>query len=68
MKGGKSMSKKVMKLLNKERGLMECKVCGARHFSSIKPDSGGKYYRGSWQCVNGCRLENIEKKREEFLR
>ncbi|RJE46813.1 hypothetical protein A7K50_12370 [Dehalobacter sp. MCB1] len=52
------MTKKVMKLIDPYTGLMECKVCGQRHLSSIKP--GGGYYRGSWQCTNGCRLEEIE--------
>jgi hypothetical protein len=47
---------KVMKLLDKNTGLMECKVCGVRHTANIKPDSNGKYYRGSWQWQNGCKL------------
>jgi len=51
------MTKKVMRLLDPNTGLMECKICGARHWANIKPDSGGKYYRGSWQCQNGCRFE-----------
>lgn len=51
------MTKKVMKLLNPHTGLMECRVCGARHCANIKPDSRGKYYRGSWQCVHGCKAE-----------
>lgn len=50
------MTEKVMKLLNPVTGLMKCKVCGARHFANIRPASGGKFYRGSWQCQNGCRL------------
>ena len=51
------MTKKVMKLINISTGEMECKVCGARHFACIRPDSGGKFYRGSWQCPNGCKVE-----------
>jgi len=51
-------AKKVMKLLDPKTGLMECRVCGARHCANIKPDSGGRYYRGSWQCENGCKLED----------
>jgi len=50
------MSKKVMKLISPYNGKMECKVCGAVHFASIKPRSNGKYYRGSWQCINKCKL------------
>ena len=50
------MSKKVMKLISPYTGEMECKVCGVVHFASIKPRSNGKYYRGSWQCINKCKL------------
>jgi hypothetical protein len=50
------MTKKIMKLINPYTGEMKCKVCGATHFASIKPMSEGKYYRGSWQCVNKCKL------------
>ena len=50
---------KVMKLLDASTGLMECKVCGARHCANLK--SGGKYRRGSWQCQNGCRLDSKKK-------
>jgi hypothetical protein len=52
------MTAKVMRLLDPHTGLMECQVCGLRHFASIKPDSGGQYYRGSWQCHHGCKLED----------
>lgn len=54
-------SRKVMQLLDPSTGLMECKVCGSRHFANIKPDSGGKYYRGSWQCQHGCMPDVDEK-------
>ena len=51
------MRQKIMKLINMSTGLMECKVCGRRHWANIKPDSGGDYYRGSWQCLNGCKIQ-----------
>ncbi len=54
------MTKKVMRLLDPFTGLMECKVCGTRYAASIRPGSGGKYYRGSWQCLNGCKLPSPE--------
>jgi hypothetical protein len=41
---------KVMKLIDPYTGEMECKVCGSTHFANIKPRSGGRFYRGSWQC------------------
>lgn len=52
------MTKKTMKLIDPcFQGRMECKVCGAVHFASIKPNSNGKFYRGSWQCQNGCKID-----------
>ena len=57
---------KVMKLIDPHTGLMECKVCGSTHVANIKPDSGGKYYRGSWQCVNGCKLPDKKGSKENF--
>ena len=48
--------KKVMKLVNPSTGEMVCKVCGSIHLAILK--SGGKYYRGTWQCHNGCTLES----------
>lgn len=50
------MKKKVMKLVDPSTGEMVCKVCGAIHWASLR--SGGKYYRSSWQCHNGCTLES----------
>jgi len=61
------MAKKVMRLIDARTGLMECKVCGARHWANIKPLSNGKYYRGSWQCQHGCKLENLEKEKGALL-
>ena len=49
------MTKKVMRLIDKSTGLMECKVCGDTHFANLR---GGKYIRGSWQCKHACRLED----------
>ena len=43
------------KLLDARTGLMECTQCRQRWHANIKPDSGSKYYRGSWQCPNGCK-------------
>jgi len=56
------MTKKVMRLLDGRTGLMECKVCGHRHISNLqskydRKDGVTRYYRGSWQCQNGCKLE-----------
>lgn len=48
-----------MKLVDPYTGRMECKVCGEYHNASIRPMSGGKYYRGSWQCRFGCKHEKV---------
>ena len=55
------MTKKVMRLVNSNSGLMECKVCGQEHWASLqsgseRADGVTRYYRGSWQCSNGCKL------------
>jgi hypothetical protein len=50
------MAKKVMRLVDSSTGMKECKVCGAVHIASIKPMSGGCFYRGSWQCQYGCKM------------
>ena len=52
------MRKKVMKLIDVNTGKMQCKVCGAIHWASVRPQSNGNFYRGSWQCQNGCKLED----------
>lgn len=56
------MTQKVMTLLDERSGLMECTVCGSKHFASLqsgveRADGVTRYYRGSWQCNNGCRPE-----------
>lgn len=55
------MTQKVMKLLDAETSLMQCRVCGAKHHAQIKPDSKGKYFRGNWQCQNSCKLGWMER-------
>ena len=55
------MSKKVMKLIDPYTGRMRCKVCRSEHYANLRPlRQGGGYYRGSWQCVHGCRLPGIK--------
>ena len=48
------MVRKAMKLLDPSTGLMECRMCGSRHHANLR--RGGHYFRGSWQCINGCKL------------
>ncbi len=66
------MTRKVMKLLDSLTGLMECKVCGATHYANLqsgvdRADGVTRYYRGSWQCENGCKLEDNDSQREIII-
>jgi len=61
------MAKKVMKLVDPETGLMVCKVCGEKHWACLqsgydRADGIARYYRGSWQCQNGCVLPVVNSK------
>jgi hypothetical protein len=53
-------SPKVMELVDSHTGRMVCPVCGSEHYARIKPQSGGRFYRGSWHCVNGCTIQKPE--------
>jgi len=48
--------KQPMELINEYAGLMQCKVCGQKHLADMKPNSNGRFYRGAWQCLNGCKI------------
>jgi hypothetical protein len=50
---------KVMKLIDPHTNMMQCKVCGGVHMAMLK--GGGHFYRGSWQCHYGCKLEEKKK-------
>jgi hypothetical protein len=45
-------SKTVMKLIDGRTGLMECTVCGSRHYANVQRSGG--YKRGSFMCQNRC--------------
>lgn len=49
-------NKKVMKIVDENSSLMECKICGSRHMGQIKPESNGKLYYKNWRCQNGCEF------------
>ena len=51
------MTQKVRELIDANTGLMRCRVCGAEGHANIRPQSGGRYWRGAWQCEHGCKLE-----------
>jgi len=48
------VSKNVMRVLDRRLGLMECRVCGRRHFAGL--GDGATRVRGAWECQNGCSL------------
>ena len=53
---------KMMKLINPDTGLMECKACGSIHIAMLR--KGGYYKKGAWQCQYGCKPENLVDKVE----
>jgi hypothetical protein len=46
-------SEKVMMLVDPYTSHMRCSECSSEHWASIA--GGGGYYRGAWQCSQGCR-------------
>jgi hypothetical protein len=59
------MSTKAMKLIDPATGLMECKICSARHNASLqsgynRADGATRYFRGSWQCSNESCRSNVK--------
>jgi len=57
------MRGKVMVLIDPSNGTMECPVCGYRVQAMIKP--GGGFYRGAWQCPDGCTYEQAKAAKAE---
>lgn len=49
------MTEKMGILVDAVKGKMKCKVCGKIWYANIRPNSGGKFHRGSWQCPYGCK-------------
>ena len=55
-----------MKLIDASSGLMECGVCGFRHYAILqsgleRADGITRYYRGSYQCSNEYCPSNSKK-------
>ena len=42
------MNPKIVEIVNEHNPIFKCKKCGQEWYPSIKPLSGGKFYRGSW--------------------
>ena len=47
-------------LIDPITGLHRCQVCGSEWLADIKPSSGGRYWRGSKCCPQGCAMERLE--------
>ena len=59
--GGKTMKLNYRKYVKVyPSGAFECKICGQTWHPDIQPLSGGRLKRGSWQCPNGCTLQEDE--------
>lgn len=48
-----------MEVIDPSTGLMECRVCGYRA-NLIQPPDGKRMPPGTWQCPNGCNLDEIK--------
>jgi hypothetical protein len=53
----RNQNPEIVEILEDTRGkvLFKCKICGVKWSPNIKPESNGKFYRGAWQCPNGCK-------------
>lgn len=58
----KNINKKIISDIssNTSHLMLKCKLCGQIWAPSIKPDSGGRMYRGSWQCPRKCKLNPLK--------
>lgn len=62
-----------MKLIDENSGLMECRVCGSRHYPSIqsgteRADGVTRFRKGSYQCSNESCPSNDKQWHEELQR
>lgn len=48
-------------------GRMVCRLCNSAHYASIRPMSGGKFYRGSWQCSYGCKPDDLNDQKSKTI-
>lgn len=46
-------------LCDARTGLIRCRQCGASWNARIRPDSAGRYYRGSRRCPQGCNADQV---------
>lgn len=51
----KNRNPRTVKILDDWRPIFQCRLCHQIWWPSIRPDSGGRFYRGSWQCPNACK-------------
>ncbi|MCK4526157.1 hypothetical protein KAW18_02200 [candidate division WOR-3 bacterium] len=53
----KNQNPGIVEIIDSKSPVFRCKVCGQRWSPNIKPDSGGRFYGGAWQCPNGCKID-----------
>jgi hypothetical protein len=53
-------------VLDSSANILECLICGNRWGANIRPQSGGKYYRGAWTCSD-CGANTKTKRFDEAL-
>jgi hypothetical protein len=65
-----------MKLIDRNSGLMECRVCSSRHQASLqsgyeRADGVTRYYRGSFQCSNEscpCNQREWDESKQRYVK
>jgi hypothetical protein len=48
---------KIVEILDDSNCFFRCKLCGTCWWPMLNP--GGRFKRGSWQCPNGCKKEDL---------
>jgi len=65
-----------MKVIDGSSGLMECRVCGARHSASIqsgleRADGVARYRKGSYQCSKEhcpCKQKEWDESKQRYVK
>lgn len=59
------MRRRLMMIIDRKTGEMECKVCGNRQFPIIAPQYNRYFFQKSFPCFNKCTLEDLKIKEEQ---
>lgn len=55
----KNSNPEIVEIMDDYPPKFRCKKCGVVWLPNIRPDSNGRFYRGSWQCPYGCKPDTI---------